>query len=142
MRLSCRSHPRVQIESSVTITAYGLKISGEKMTAEVPRGRGSQPIAEDVAVAALFDMAAKAILELGAVEGGLLELLLGGRERLDVQHHEGMAAAITRDHAGKVAVERVALGELEDALQPHGARDRGVVVVGVVRQARVGGPAV
>src|SRR6185312_2856788 len=37
----------------------------------------SQSVAEDVAIGARFDVAAEAVFQLGAVEGGLLELLLG-----------------------------------------------------------------
>src|SRR3954468_18402378 len=54
----------------------------------------SQPVAEDVAIGARLDVAAEAVFQLCAVEGGLLELLLGIGERLNLQHHESMSGHV------------------------------------------------
>src|SRR4051812_26120004 len=71
----------------------------EKITTVRPCAGGrsilsSQPVAEDVAIGARLDVAAEAVFQLGAVEGRLLELLLGLGKRLDLQHHEGMAGHV------------------------------------------------
>ena len=65
----------------------------------------SQPIAEDVAVAARLDVAAEAVFELRAVERRLLELLLRIRERFDLEHHEGMARNIGGGQRRQIALE-------------------------------------
>src|SRR6185312_7636592 len=56
--------------------------------------RRSESISEDVAIAALFDMAAEAVFQLRPVEGRLLQLLLGVRERLDLEHDKSVSADV------------------------------------------------
>src|SRR5262245_13922939 len=86
----------------------------------------SQPIAEDVAVAARLDVAAEAVFELRTIERRLLELLVRVRERLDLEHHEGMARNIGGRQRRKLALEAIDRAAFEHALEPHGARDRGI----------------
>src|SRR5262249_3781091 len=101
----------------------------------------SQPIAEDVAVAARLDLAAEAVFELRTIERRLLELLLGVRERIDLEHHEGMARDIGGGECRELALEARHRAALEHALEPHGARDRGIVVLAALGPAGLGGRA-
>src|SRR5262249_58905333 len=54
----------------------------------------SHPIPEHVAIGARLDVAAEAKLQLRPVERRLLHRLLGVAERLDLEHHEGVAGDV------------------------------------------------
>src|SRR3984893_19127621 len=89
---------------------------------------GSQPNTKNIAIGSRFDVASEAIFELGSVEGRLLELLLRVRERLHLEHHEGVTGYVCGHHRREVAFERLQSAELEHALEAHGMRDCRVIV--------------
>lgn len=64
-------------------------------------------------------MASETIFQLGAVEWRLLELLLGVRKGLNLDHHESMPGYVRRLQRRKIAVHMLDGPELEDPIESH-----------------------
>src|SRR5580658_2214594 len=97
----------------------------------------SNPIAENIAAGDALDMPAEAEFQLGAVERRLLEFLLSVRERLDLEHHEGVSGRVRRFQRWQLALDCSDIAKHEHAFETKRPRDRRVIVVRGIRQAGI-----